>query len=73
MEDVEVSMRVASQGSIIYLGEEWTVSARKWSTDFFKRFGLVVRLVFSYQLARLHSKERAAAVSAKMYKEYYPS
>jgi len=73
MEDVEASMRLASQGDVIYLGEEWTVSAKKWSSNFLSRFFLVIRLVASYQLARLRGKARAAAVSEKMYSQYYPS
>ncbi|MBC8126492.1 MAG: glycosyltransferase [Gloeobacteraceae cyanobacterium ES-bin-144] len=72
MEDVEVSMRLATQGRIVYLGNEWTLSARKWNKDFGKRVGMIVRLVASYQLARLKSQAHAAAASEKMYRIYYP-
>lgn len=72
MEDVEASMRLSACGDILYLGKEWSVSARKWSGNFVPRFVQVIRLVASYQLARLKSREHAAAVSEKMYREYYP-
>ncbi|MDP4846505.1 MAG: glycosyltransferase [Akkermansiaceae bacterium] len=71
MEDVEASMRLSACGEILYLGEEWNVSARKWSRNFIPRFIQVVRLVASYQLARLKSREHAATVSERMYREYY--
>jgi len=73
MEDVEVSMRLATLGDIIYLGREWNVSARKWKSGFATRFLLVIRLVATYQLARLRSPAHAAAVSERMYREYYRS
>jgi hypothetical protein len=72
MEDVEASLRLASQGQVIYLGKEWTLSARKWSGGFIRRFALVIRLVATYQLARFKGAAHAAAVSEKMYLEYYP-
>lgn len=72
MEDVEASMRLCTCGEVIYLGDEWNVSSRKWSGNFIPRFIQVVRLVASYQLARLKSREHAAAVSERMYREYYP-
>lgn len=72
MEDVEASLRLAATGDVIYLGREWTVSSRKWDQSFLTRFLLVIRLVATYQIARLHSPARAATVSARMYEEYYP-
>ncbi|MGJ8644234.1 MAG: glycosyltransferase [Luteolibacter sp.] len=72
MEDVEASMRLSACGEILYLGKEWNVSARKWNGNFIPRFIQVIRLVASYQLARLNSRGHAAAVSEKMYREYYP-
>lgn len=72
MEDVEASLRLASKGPVVYLGKEWTLSARKWSGDFVRRVILVVRLVAGYQLARLKGPAHAARVSEKMYREYYP-
>ncbi len=72
MEDVEVSLRLAGQGRVVYLGREWSVSSRNWASGFGSRFLLVIRLVASYQLARLKSKEHAAAVSQRMYRDYYP-
>lgn len=73
MEDVEASMRLSACGNILYLGKEWNVSARKWSGNFVPRFVQVIRLVASYQLARLKSRGHAAALSEKMYGEYYPA
>lgn len=73
MEDVEASMRLCASGDILYLGEEWSVSARKWGGNFISRFTQIIRLVASYQLARLKSRKHAAAISEKMYAEYYPS
>ena len=72
MEDVEVSLRLATRGRIFYLGREWKVSAKKWSGNFPRRFALVIRLVASYQLARLRGPAQAAALSERMYREYYP-
>jgi hypothetical protein len=72
MEDVEVSLRLACRGKVVYLGKEWTISARKWGSGFGTRFTLVLRLVASYQLARLKGPRHAASVSERMYREYYP-
>ncbi|NJM37450.1 MAG: glycosyltransferase [Akkermansiaceae bacterium] len=72
MEDVEASLRLAGQGRVIYLGKEWTLSARKWGKGFTQRFGLIIRLVATYQFARFKGASHAAAVSEKMYLEYYP-
>lgn len=72
MEDVEVSLRLAGQGQVIYLGREWTLSARKWGKNFMQRVFMIFRLVASYQLARMKSPAHAAAVSERMYQEYYP-
>ena len=72
MEDVEVSMRLATRGEVIYLGREWTLSAKKWQRSFFRRMVLVIRLVATYQIARFRSREHAAEVSKRMYSEYYP-
>ncbi len=72
MEDVEASMRLATRGEVIYLGREWKISARKWGKNFIQRVLLVVRLVSTYQLARLRSRAHAAEVSKRMYAEYYP-
>ena len=73
MEDVEASLRLAARGRILYLGREWQVSGKKWSGNFPRRFTLVIRLVATYQLARLRSPARAAAVAERMYREYYPA
>ena len=48
------------------------ISARKWGKNFTKRVILIIRLVASYQFARLRSREHAAEVSKRMYAEYYP-
>lgn len=71
MEDVEASMRLSTCGEILYLGEEWNVSARKWNGNFIPRFIQVIRLVASYQLARLKSRDHATSISERMYREYY--
>lgn len=71
MEDVEVSIRLGCQGRIIYLGKEWTLSARKWGKNFGSRVLMIFRLVGSYQLVRLKGLEHAAALSEKLYQEYY--
>ena len=72
MEDVEASMRLATRGEVIYLGREWKISARKWGKNFTQRVLLIIRLVSTYQLARLRSRAHAAEVSKRMYAEYYP-
>ncbi len=72
MEDVEVSMRLAALGRVIYIGHEWTVSASKWQRAFKKRFLLVLSLVARYQFARLRSRSHAHELSKQMYREYYP-
>jgi Glycosyl transferase family 2 len=72
MEDVEVSMRLAGNGRVVYLGREWTVSASKWQRAFKKRVLLVFSLVASYQFARLRSRSCALELSKQMYREYYP-
>ncbi len=71
MEDVEVSMRLATRGDVIYLGREWILSAVKWQRKYTSRFRLVIRLVATYQLARFRSRAHAAEVSKRMYREYY--
>jgi hypothetical protein len=71
MEDVEVSWRLLALGPIIYLGEEWQVSARKWQRGFGRRFWLVVGLMIRYRWVRLRGKAAAAEFSQKLYREYY--
>lgn len=72
MEDVEASMRLCGSGKVLYLGTEWEVSARKWGGHFLPRFLQIIGLVARYQVARLQSRGHAAALSEKMYREYYP-
>ena len=72
MEDVEASLRLAGEGRVFYLGKEWTLSARKWGRGYIRRFCMVIRLVASYQLARMKGSSHATAVSEEMYREYYP-
>lgn len=72
MEDVEVSLRLQAHGDIIYLGQEWQVSAKKWHRGFTRRLTLILRLMITYQLVRLHGRERAEQFSQKLYAEYYP-
>ncbi len=71
MEDVESSMRLATRGDVIYLGREWKTSAQKWNHSFTKRVLLVLRLVATYQLARLRSRTHASQASESMYNVYY--
>ncbi len=71
MEDVEASMTLQAHGEIIYLGQEWQVSAKKWQGTFTRRFTLIIRLMLTYQLIRLRSRHRAQEYSQKLYAEYY--
>jgi hypothetical protein len=75
MEDVEVCLRLARCGPIIYIGREWLVSARKWNVGgrvgFASRIWMILRLVAGYRLARLRGRAHAAAVSERMYRSYY--
>ena len=72
MEDVEASLRLQARGRVLYLGQEWLVSATKWRGKFSRRFPAVLRLVASYQLARLRGPAAAQACARKQYAEYYP-
>lgn len=73
MEDVEISQRLQARGDIIYLGQEWQVSAKKWHTGFARRLTLILRLMITYQLVRLLGQGRAQQFSRKLYAEYYPA
>ncbi|MEM1082640.1 MAG: glycosyltransferase [Verrucomicrobiota bacterium] len=72
MEDVEVSLRLHTRGRLVYLGREWTVSAKKWQQAAKLRFRTVIRFVATYQLARLRGAGHAATCSERLYREYYP-
>ena len=72
MEDVEVSIRLAGQGRVVYLGREWKLSASKWEKNFGRRVLMIFRLVASYQIARMKTPAHAARLSERMYQEYYP-
>jgi hypothetical protein len=67
MEDVELSLRLAGLGRLVYLFGDATVSARAWQWGRAARAMLVVRLVTVYLWRRLCG--RADAV--RMYREYY--
>ncbi len=71
MEDVEVSLRLQACGEVIYLGQEWQVSAKKWHDGFIRRLTLILRLMTTYQLVRLRSPEHARRLSERLYGEYY--
>jgi len=71
MEDVEASLRLHTRGRILYLGQEWRVSSEKWHRAFPLRFFTVLRLVATYQLARLRSPTAAAVCARRQYEEYY--
>ncbi len=73
MEDVEASLRLQAHGDIIYLGQEWQVSAKKWHENFARRFTLILRLMISYQFVRMCGRERTHQFSRKLYGEYYPA
>jgi hypothetical protein len=73
MEDVEVSLRLATRGRRVYLGHEWRVSAVKFQRRVLRRVILVFRLVATYQLARLRGPAHAAACASRLYREYYPA
>ena len=73
MEDVEVSLRLATRGRTVYLGQEWRVSAVKFQSRVLRRVILVFRLVATYQLARLRGPAHAAACASRLYREYYPA
>ncbi|MGJ8632674.1 MAG: hypothetical protein ACSHX7_02045 [Luteolibacter sp.] len=73
MEDVEASMRLSTQGPVIYLGQEWKVSARKWKKAVPKRAFQIIKLVATYQLTRIFTPHKTTALARKMYEEYYPS
>ena len=71
MEDVEVSLRLQTCGRIIYLGSEWQVASVKWKSSFRKRFLTVIRLVATYQIARIRGPAHANACAKKLYAQYY--
>ena len=71
MEDVEVSARLRPQGKILYLGREWTVSARKWELGFASRFRQIIGLMFRYGLSRMKGVGHAETLSDKLFEEYY--
>ena len=73
MEDVEVSLRLATRGRTVYLGHEWLVSAVKFQSRVLRRVTLVFRLVATYQLARLRGPAHAAECASRLYREYYPA
>ncbi len=72
MEDVEVSWRLMEQGRVVYIGQEWSVSAVKWKRKFTSRFRQVISLMVRYRLVRLSGRDAAADYSRKLYREYYP-
>jgi hypothetical protein len=73
MEDVEASLRLATRGTVVYLASEWRVSSVKLQRHLPRRILLVLRLVATYQLARLRGPAHAAACARRLYGEYYPA
>jgi len=71
MEDIELSLRLRERGPVLYLGQEVTASGGKWARRAGLRFQKVLYLVARYRLLRLLSPRRAAAYSARLYREYY--
>ena len=60
------------QGRVVYIGQEWSVSAVKWKRKFTSRFRQVISLMVRYRLVRLSGRDAAADYSRKLYREYYP-
>lgn len=73
MEDVEVSIRLKELGPILYLGQEWEVSAEKWKNRFQRRFFQVLSLLIRYHWVRRKSPAAAAQFSRNLFREYYRS
>lgn len=73
MEDVESSLTLQAHGDVIYLGQEWQVSAGKWQKGFTRRLALILRLMITYQIVRLRGRKHARLYSETLYAEYYPS
>lgn len=71
MEDVELSMRLRSAGTVNYLAIESGSDPRKWRDKAPIRFALVIRLVATYYLQRVLGEERASRYSATLYRLYY--
>lgn len=72
MEDVESSWRIREIGGFAYMNTPCLVSHRSWKpSEWLQRFGLVMRLVSRYRVARLSSRSKAEALSKELYQEYY--
>jgi len=71
MEDVEVSLRLLEQGPLSYVGAESLVSARRWQSNYVKRFSLIISLLVRYRWARLKGREKAKKEAVRAYQAYY--
>lgn len=72
MEDVESSWRLRETGEFLFLGQPCPVSDAKWNRcDWSTRVAQVARLVARYRWTRLRGRDAAAALSRKLYREYY--
>ncbi|WOO39733.1 glycosyltransferase [Rubellicoccus peritrichatus] len=72
MEDVESSWRLRTRGDFVFLNQPCLVSHQKWQSNrWFTRVKLVLNLMFRYRWARRKGETSAAAISEKLYKEYY--
>lgn len=67
MEDVELSLRLDRIGRTILLDGGIQNSERQWKQHFFKRVGLILRLVFIFHVNRFLRRD----VTAQLYAKYY--
>lgn len=67
MEDVELSLRLNRNGRVVLLDGDIRNSERQWKQHFFKRIGLVLRLVFIFHVNRLLRRD----VTKQLYAKYY--
>ncbi len=67
MEDVELSLRLGRVGRTVLLDGGIQNSERQWKQHFFKRIGLILRLVSIFHVNRLLRRD----VTAQLYAKYY--
>jgi hypothetical protein len=68
MEDVELSLRLGRVGRTVLLDGGIQNSERQWKQHFFKRIGLILRLVSIFHVNRLLRRDVTAQLYAKYYK-----
>jgi glycosyltransferase involved in cell wall biosynthesis len=67
MEDVELSLRLNRIGRVVLLDGDIRNSERQWKQHFFKRIGLVLKLVFIFHVNRFLRRD----VTKQLYAKYY--